>query len=135
MITTAAYYLGLAILSAVVHLPFYLQDDTQENRWRNCCLLGVIFYLVWGGWLFGWGFGLLNVPIFLVVSNLISLPLDWAVHRLFPKARYKVAMSRETYGKMNRWAQKVGVPSNSPRYRTQVRFPDEKNPEKSEPSN
>jgi len=133
MITTA-YYLGLVIFSAVVHLPFYLQDDIQESRWGNWSLLGAIIYLVWGGWLFGWGLGLLNLPMFFVVSNLISLPLDWAVHRLFPKARYKVGMSRETYGKMNRWAQKVGVPTNFPRFRTRIRFPEEKNPGKSEPS-
>jgi hypothetical protein len=107
-VTLIAYYVGLVIFAALLHLPFYFPKTTHEDWWLGRILYAGFLYLCLGGWLFGWKLGLANIAVLFVIANLIVVPLDWIVHWLRPDARYRMPIRRETYRKMRGVAQKLG---------------------------
>ena len=120
------YYIGLVIFAALVLVPSYFPKKEEENASAAAFVTAAGMYLWLGGWIFGWRLGLANIPIFFLVANLVSQPLDWLEHWFFPKAECRMPMNRETHIKMRRIAQKLGLNRRNVRmFATRNRYQDD----------
>ncbi len=124
--TALAYYFGLVVLAALMHLPSYFSSNVKDRLWSRRIITAGILYLCLGWWVFGWKLGLANVAILLMIANLVVLPLDWIVHFVHPNVRYRMAMSRDAHRKMRRAAQKLGINrGNRPITPVRNRYPED----------
>ena len=120
-----AYYVGFIVLAVLMYLPGYLPKKEGDRVFKPL-FVALILYLLLGGWLFGWPLGVANITIIFVVANLASLVVDRIVHRFWPNARYRIAVSRESAQKARQLTQKLGInPPNRRLYRTRDQYPED----------
>jgi hypothetical protein len=105
----ASYYLGLSVVAVLTVLTFFLSKE-QDERIAPLWTILVILYIGLGIYLFGWIIGIANIPILIVLANVLDIPIERGMKRVFPNAKYRWGMSLETRQKLSRWGRKMGLP-------------------------